>query len=69
MRLTLMTGAGQVEALVDAIPDSVTMSVAEYGPDQLRASFIGRFSYAPVNGAATHVTVSGEAEVARYMSR
>jgi hypothetical protein len=47
----------------------VIVFVTEYGADHIRASFTGRFNSAPAGGAAIHVDVFGEVEVARYGSR
>ena len=69
MRLSLHSVGGSVEAVIDAIPDSVIVFVTEYGDDHIRASFTGRFNYAPATGAATHIDAKGEVEVARFGSR
>lgn len=69
MRLTLGPTARDVDTVIEAIPDSVTVSVTEFGPSHVRASFGGRFSYTPPAGPAIHVDASGVLEVARYKSR
>jgi len=69
MRFTMLSPDGAPQAVLDAIPDSVVMVVRQYGRDEIRAGFFGRFNYAPANGAPAHVDVSGDLEVARYGSR
>jgi len=69
MRFTVLAPDGTTQAVIDAIPDSVVVVVKQYGRDQIRAGFFGRFNYAPVNGPPAHVDVFGDVEVARYGSR
>jgi hypothetical protein len=65
IRLALGHLEGPIEAEINAIPDSVTMTITEYGTDQIRASFSGRFTYVPAVGTAAHIDVTGDVEVAR----